>query len=918
MQQPAKFAPAYPEEQYNTSTSAALRAQPQARQLRQSPSVDGIVSQPQDIPHQQPLQQQQPQPPLQGVRNVTPSGTRETTPMQPSILQQNNDVSARKIEALAKELEHSKKNNAWYTTELALARKAGYGSAGQRASLDGTTNFLEDDDRHLIEALIIMKTELSNVKSDFSTRIEDAAKKVAEVEQQRDAAIKEAVYAKAKLAAHGGTPSGSPQFDDSARDIDSSDRSGDNLRKLGAALAMQKELQSKLDAASAQHAAEKRAREIAEESAEAAHRRATELDQAQVPGELESLRAQLHDAQKIAREELAQRSEAHSRMKMLEVDKEDIEHQLGTSTKKLTEHGTMLVSLRDAVGASQEKYALLEKKLQQEREGRETLQMKLMQLRTEHEEQTTELETTSKKLRDAEELADKHAAEAETHRNLVVTGLDKLNTRKHDESQNATTERRVAILQQQVKEANALVSKSQTEADAASEKLRRAEERIAGLEAYQQQASREGLSIRKQLQEAVRAAHGFQSQHAEVRQKLESHQRDATALAVQHGALKDLLDERSASRNNDSPRLDTPDATRMRELEAMLEESEKAHADTKASFDSREQESEKEYREKIEQLEQDYQSAVSYVRGTEKMLKRMKDELARSKAHGNKLQVELDMQQSRGLGNGGDADGPAGWEAERQALHREIEEMQATMEGSVCDLERQMDAIKGELRGAETDRDGARAKAEQLANLMRQLQHNVDTLHADNAALEARATDAEDKVGLLLDRVESSVDSYRRRSGTGPHPNGAGGAPAAAAAATGGHTRETSTTSGFTSTAGHSQSNSIGDDSTASSSGGGGAGAAVADRNSMALDNLASELEDLRNQWEGRNTYRLSHHSDMERSPGDAAAAGNPGGSELSNSLANWRQRLDAEDREKEHTARVATGTGPKVGVSGH
>ena len=756
-----------------------------------------------------------------------------------------------------------------------------------------------------------MRTELANVKGDFSTRIEDAAQKVSEVEQQRDAAIKEAVYAKAKLAAHGGTPPGSPQLDDSARDIDSSDRAGDNLRKLGTALAMQRELQSKLDAALAQHAAEKRAREIAEESAEAAHRRATELDQAQVPGELESLRAELHDAQKIAREELARRSDAHSRMKMLEVDKEDVERQLETSTTKLTDHGSMLVSLRSAVGASQEKYTLLEKKLQQEREGRETLQMKLMQLRTEHEEQTTELETTSKKLRDAEELAEKHAAEAETHRNLVVTGLDKLNTRKHDDNQSGVTERRVAILQQQVKEANALVSKSQSEADAASEKLRRAEERIAGLEAYQQQASREGLSIRKQLQEAVRAAHGFQSQHAEVRQRLESHQRDAAALAVQHGALKDLLDERSASRNNDSPRLDTPDAARMRELEAMLEESEKAHADTKASFDAREQESEKEYREKIEQLEQDYQSAVSYVRGTEKMLKRMKDELARSKAHSNKLQADLDTQQSRGLGSTGEVDAPAGWEAERQALHREVEEMQTTMQGSVYELEQQMGAIKGELRSAETDRDNARHKADQMANLTRQLQHNLDTLRADNAALEARATDAEGKVGLLLDRVESSVDSYRRRSGTGPHPNGGASAPAA----TSNHTRETSATSGFTSVTGHSQSNSIGGDSTASSSGG--AGGHVADRNSMALDNLASELEDLRNQWEGRNTYRLSHHSEMERSPG-GASAGNPGGSELSSSLASWRKRLDAEDREKEQTARMATGAEQKVGVSGH
>ena len=851
--------------------------------------------------------------------------------MQPSISREAHDESVRKVETLTKELEQSKKTNAWYTTELALARKAGYGSAGQRTSLDGTTRAIGDDDKPLIEALLAMKTELADVKSDFSGRIDEAANKVAAAEQQRDAAIKEAVYAKAKLAAHGGTPSVTPQLDDSARDLDNSDRSGDHLRKLGAALTMHKELQSKLDAATAQLSTEKRAREVAEESAEAAHRRATELDQAQVPGELESLRAELHDAQKIAREELAQRSEAHSRMKMLEVDKEDMERQLGDSTTKLTEHGTVLVSLREAVNASHEKYSTLERKLQQEREGRETLQMKLTQLRTEHEQQTTELETTTKKLRDAEELAEKHAAEAEKHRNIVLSGLDKFSPKKGDDKQGAITERRVAILQQQVQESNALVSKAQKEADSASEKLRRAEERIAGLEAYQQQASREGLSIRKQLQEAVRAAQGFQSQHSDMKQQLETHQRDATALAVQHGALKDLLDERSSSRANDSPRLATPDAARMRELEALLDESEKAHADTKAGFENREQESEKEYRDKIEQLEQDYTSAVSYVRGTEKMLKRMKDELARSKAHSSKLQAELDgAKTARGPGDAVEA-APADWEAERQALHHEIEEMQSTMKGSVYELERQMGAVRGELRAAETERNTARNKADQLSGLTRQLQQSVEQLRGENAALETRASDAESKVGLLLDRVESRVGEYRRRSGTGAsglaHSNGAGQAPPHP-----GHTRDASMASTFTSTTGHSQSNSLGGGSTTSSTLGalpglqtssGGTGPPVADRNSMALDSLASELETLRTQWEGTHrAYRLSNHSELERSPGGAAAAANAGpggGSELSSSLGRWRKRLDAEDREKENAARAATAAGgDKVGAGGY
>ena len=779
---------------------------------------------------------------------------------------------------MVKELDDLKRSNAWYMSELALASKAGYGSGTtHRSSLDGTAKSLGEDDKPLVEALIAMKAELTEVQGSFASRVEEAAKKVSQAEQQRDAAVREAVYAKAKLAAHGGTPNGSPQLDDSLRDPDSSDRNADIVHKLGTALALQNELQTKLSNLTTEHAAEKQAREVAENNADAAQKRALELDQTRNPAELESLRAELHEAQKVAREESAQRTDAQARANLLEIDNEELKQQLEESTAHSTDHSTMLVSLREAVNASQDKYSSMENKLQEEREGREVVQRKLVQLMTEHEERTAELEATTKKLRDAEELAEKHANEAQAHRNVMMSGLEKLNAREINDSQGALTDRRVEILQQQVNDANSLVTKSQAEAEAASDKLRRAEERIAGLESYQQQASREGLGIRKQLQEAIRTAQTFQSQHAELRQQLESHRRDASALAVQHGALKDLLDERSSSaaRNLDSPsssQLNSTDMSRLRELEQLLEDSRKAHHETKSSFEAREQESEKAYREKLEQLEQDYQSAVSYVKGTEKMLKRMKDELTKSKAQNSRIQTDLEKAQR----SGGESEAPSGWEAERHALRREIEEMQESVKGSVFQLERQMDHVRAELQSAQAERDQLRGRYEQLNQLSQQAQADLEQMRSENAALESRAMDAENKVSLLLDQVESSVDNYRRQSQS-MHMNGTS------------HTRDTSTTSTYTAGGGHSHSNSIGGESNFSTGGG------AAERNSMALDNLASELETLRTQWEGTHrTYRLSNNFDFERSPSNGT------GGELSNSLASWRKRLDAEERDKE------------------
>ncbi|PUU76825.1 hypothetical protein B9Z19DRAFT_1129130 [Tuber borchii] len=60
---------------------------------------------------------------------------------------------------------------------------------------------------------------------------------------------------------------------------------------------------------------------------------------------------------------------------------------------------------------------------------------------------------------------------------------------------------------------------------------------------------------------------------------------------------------------------------RLRELETGLEESLRAHRETKSTAEMQAQEVEKHFREKLEQLENDYQSAVHYVKGTEKLLK---------------------------------------------------------------------------------------------------------------------------------------------------------------------------------------------------------------------------------------------------------------------------------------------------------
>ncbi|KAL5343363.1 hypothetical protein BJX70DRAFT_353954, partial [Aspergillus crustosus] len=789
-------------------------------------------------------------------------------------------------EVLIKELEALRGRNAWYASELALAKKAGYTpNISTTPALDErAADVFADEDRPLIETFLAMRAELAKMQATVDRQAAIASKRVAEVEQQRDVAVNEAAYARAKLAAHGGSQQSTPSLDGQSHDLDkaASERTTDLSRRLALALASQNELKAKLDSITAEFDQEKRTRELAEETSEATRRRLAELEIQNNPLETESLRAQLHQVEASLRKESMLRSEAESSLKQLALDKEELLKKLEDSSGRLRDFGDNIGGLREAVTASSEKAHILEKQLDEERERREGLERKLLQLRSEHEERTSELENATRRLRDAEELAESHAREAETHKNAFLSGLERASSFDSETSMRSLADQRVATSEAQVERANKLAKASQVAADEAAEKLRRAEERIAGLEAYQEQASREGLQLRRQLQAALKDCQIFTTENRELKSQIESHQREVGALAVQHTALKDLLGERGVSYTDTrrSPRMEspgsrfgTPEQTRLRELEQQLSTSLKAHDEMKSSFETREQEADRAYREKLEQLENDYQSAVHYVKGTEKMLKRMKDELTRYKSQHAKMQSELEAAQARA--DEGPSEAPAEWEAERSHLQKSIAALQEDTSVSIANLEDQVARLRESLTSTEVEKKKSHAEYEdikqELLALTEKSRSELEQLKQENSLLESRAVDAEQKVSMLLDQVEASVGHYRRQSQLGQGANGISRTHSDASSGTiGGGTRRSRA------------------DSTLSQD-----DAFLDNRGSMALDSLANELDALRTHWESTNrSYRLSTQSDFDRTPTKDSG--------LSDSLAEWRRRLDEEEDTRE------------------
>jgi len=807
-------------------------------------------------------------------------------------------VSSNGTSSLTKELETEKTKNAWFASELTLARRAGYSrsTTNTPAFDERPTEAFGDDDRPLVEALLRMRAELAKVQGSIDSQAEAAAARIAEIEKQRDTAISEAVFAKAKLAGQGGA---SPLLDSSRHGTPDTDRVGDMSRRLASSLAAQTELSRKIDSLIHEKEAEKQARLLAEETAEAAQQRVTELntDRQRIASEIESLRDELHEAQKTSREASANHADALTSHKLLAVDKTELNTRLENALSEAAQHGAILGSLREALTASTDKSNLLEERLEEEKRGRNELEQQLSQLRSQHEERATELESTTRRLRDTEGLAEKHAAEARTHRQAVLDGLGKISSRGF-ETRNGDDER-VSILHGQVETANTMARQNQAAADLASEKLRRAEERIAGLESYQEQASREGLTIRKQLQAALKEARTLAEERADLQQQLQSQQLETNAIAVQHGALKDILSERGVnpvdvrkSRGFDSPssqiRFGTPDIQRVKELEQQLEANLRAHEDMKTNLEEmqdREGLTRKEYEEKLATLHNDHQAAVKYLRGTEKMLSKMKQELQRVKNQAADYAKELDTMRTKGndtrsLGHENDA-------SHSDGLQKDLEKMKTDLEAQLSTLHHQLGEREADLNTLRNSHETTQASFAALQSTHETSRADIERLQRENAHLEERARDAENKVQLLLDQVESSVDNYRRQSSM---PNGAANGFS--------HHRALSNVSASTAnfipahSRGHSRGESMGGDSIYSQS------VAASDtgdnevpdgRDSLALDNLATELDALRTQWETTNkSYRISD-LEFEKTPRSGTTPTEFG-------LDNWRRGLEVGD----------------------
>ena len=223
------------------------------------------------------------------------------------------------------------------------------------------------------------------------------------------------------------------------------------------------------------------------------------------------------------------------------------------------------------------------------------------------------------------------------------------------------------------------------------------------------------------------------------------------------------------------------DDSRVVEAERKLKEAEKIHS------------------ERLQVLEQDYSTAVMCVKGTEKILRKMKEELAKQKGLNASLQSELEGVRS-GSEGGSRTRPPNGRvtplsdDGQEAALRTQLVEAQRQTQRLTAEnheLHRRLDLLQGdldrvrrELENLQHEADSRLSRIEMLEDENERLESslsnnrqgnhdaNAEQLHRENGALRREVEQLSQRIALLLE-VEhpGSHDPNQRESDTSMDPN---------------------------------------------------------------------------------------------------------------------------------------------------
>ncbi|KAJ1029981.1 hypothetical protein NDA16_000894 [Ustilago loliicola] len=622
----------------------------------------------------------------------------------------------------------------------------------ERVSLDGIDTGAEGSDKdRVLKTLISLKAQLASAKATIAQQAQGEADRHAESDRARSAALQEAAYYRAKLSA---IESGNG---DEVTRLDR-ERANKLEKSLADALRESAQLERQVSSLREQAKLEQQLRNSAEERLSETAKRAMAAEAAQMKAydELSSLQKRSYSTESALREHIEQVTTLSSLVSRHRADHEHASRQLDEAKASVAAHLAALTQLQAAHGSVTTRAAEYERLHDEQRGMLQQHQAAIADLRAQLEAKSGEATTHASRAAELESLVHQHRQEAEAHRMAATSGLAALLAHKDQTSTRdlgaSTTvpshvEEKMKALEDEAEQLRQLHAEARQMADEHASSLQEMQDRHLTMEKQHTGLRSELTALRSQLavalQEAARLKDTASSKDLELRDR----NRAIEAAQVKSSLLKQFMAERGVSVPNDDElsvksgyadrrirELEDEIDARGRELqeaEHRLQDSESrveeltrelehhasltasrgtadstsvAEAERRAQLAERElAETTASYKERMAQLENDYQTAVQFVKGTEKMLRRMKDELTKYKTENASLQNELAT--LRSAGGGGRLSTDDGARSEEAA--RDIEALRSHL----ADVTQQSEEIAAENR--ELERRVAQLVAEQ-------------------------------------------------------------------------------------------------------------------------------------------------------------------------------------------------------------
>ncbi|CAG8495640.1 1551_t:CDS:2, partial [Paraglomus occultum] len=712
-----------------------------------------------------------------------------------------------------------KKRENWFRTELAFARKAGFtpdfgrdADTSEDTEAEQILNVGEpnSDKYKLIVALMKVKQELRRAKATVASQAQTASLKITESERIRTAALQEAAYFKAKLTA---------LMNASETDLAQieSQRAADLEKRLTQALTEKEAAQTKLIQYQQSSSYEMQARESAEERAKAANARAEEMEEshARVLTELATLHSRATAAETSLRQANARLAEANAELAQHRVKSSGSQGQLAQLQLSLEQHQRALEKANAALSAANERASEAESLWRQARQDRQdivSLEKEAAGLRAELDVKMRDLDRAHAKTNELERLLATAQKEADAVRAVMQESMTELlNTSRSGTANDLNISdltRRYNELEQEVEKLKIARSDSQTAADEASRSLAEAMGRTSQLEATNIKSRSENASLQRRLAEATDEIARLKDRVREKERDLETKTQALEEANVKIGMMKDVMSEKGILDNGGTNNI----TTRYKELEARYAELGFTHAETSNQLsetrtkceeaiqrakeaDERiktlesqlERVSDKnitdssktltdggkdsdsdadasrrelsEVKQRLQQVESDYQTALHYVKGSEKMLRRMKEELTRSQTENAKINEKLlQMQEHSENLEEKLADAENQMTVRRGARESRVQEYaNARLEEQRKDFDKEKQALQQQLADIQLQLERSnddKAMMDQEYEVLRKEYETLKNLHA-------QTTQQLDNLGTELKRMQEVLQATR-------------------------------------------------------------------------------------------------------------------------------------------------------------